>query len=137
MSQTREALERIIRWVMRDVKYHKHYGAVVMGQVGDEVEVLPDDPSIASKGLSKVKIMYGLPGVSAQVLPGARVTLYFEDGNPQKPRVRWGEGPHISISFANGVMPMARVGDTVAIPPGTDTAGGVGYIVGGAPTVKA
>lgn len=138
MSQTREALEALIRWVMRDVTYHKHYGATVMGQIGTELEVMPDDKSIAGAGLSKVKILYGLPGVTARVLPGTRVTLFFENGDPKKPRVHSWEGGHVEISFANGAMPVARVGDMVSVAGvvvGDGTA--VGYITGGAPTVKA
>lgn len=139
MSQTRERLEAFIRWVMRDVTYHKHYTATVMGQLGQELDVLPDDPKLQAQGLSRVPISYGLPGVTAQVAPGTKVTLFFENGDPKKPRICNWDGGHISLSFANGTMPVARVGDTVVV---TGTAGpypisATATIAGGAPTVKA
>lgn len=137
MSQAREKLEAFIRWVMRDVTYYKHYTATVQGQAGDLLDVTPDDSSLQAQGLSKVPIMYGLPGVSATVAPGTKVTLYFENGDPSKPRVCNWEGGHISLSFANGVLPAARTGDQVVVPgvlAGPATV--VGTIIGGAPTVK-
>lgn len=145
MSQTREALESFIRWVMRDTTYHKHYSATVQGQVGDELDVLPDDTTIRANGLSRVPIMYGLPGVSATVAPGTRVTLYFEDGEPSKPRVANWQGGHIELSFAGGTAPVARVGDNASVDPtgliapsggGPVTGACLATIIAGAPTVK-
>jgi hypothetical protein len=138
-----ESLAKIIRWVMRDVTYHKHYAATVQGQVGDDLDVVPDDPAMRGAGLSRVPIMYGLPGVSAQVLPGTRVTLYFEDGDPGKPRVHSWQGGHVSLSFADGVLPVARATDQIVgqvIIPAGSSAGTypvTGQVVGGAPTVTA
>jgi hypothetical protein len=139
------ALEAIIRFVMRDTTYHKHYTATVQGPVvGDTVDLLPDDPAIRGAGLSGVPIMYGLPGVSAKVLPGTKMTLFFENGDPQKPRAAMWEGGHIELSFNDGVMPIARVGDQITITSALAGSGptalpvtGVGIITGGAPTVKA
>ena len=144
MSQARESLEAFVRWVMRDVTYHKHYMATVQGQVGDELDVIPDDANLQASGLSRVPISYGLPGVSATVAPGTKVTLFFENGDPSKPRVYSWQGGHLSITFNNGAQPVARVGDTVTINPLGLTAGGdpvlgaaIGTISAGAPTVKA
>lgn len=146
-----ESLQKFIRWVMRDVTYHKHYTATVQLQAGDTVDLLPDDPAIRGNGLSGVPIMYGLPGVKATVAPGTKMTLFFENGDPSKPRAAMWEGGHIELSFANGVMPIGRVGDQVVIPAGipvsttgtaaaqtgATTAPAIGQITGGAPTVKA
>lgn len=118
-----ETLKAIIRWVMRDVKYHKHYVATVQRQLGDAVDLLPDDPEIRGTGLSNVPIMYGLPGVSATVAPGTKMTLFFENGDPTKPRAAMWEGGHITLSFNNGVLPVCRVSDTVVINPLGLTAG--------------
>ena len=143
MSQTSEALAQFIRWVMRDVTYHKHYSATVMGQVGDELDVLPDDAAIKATGLSRVPIMYGLPGVSALVAPGTKVTLYFEDGDRTKPRVANWQGGHIELKFADGVLPVARTTDQIvgqviiAAGSSAGTYPVTGQIIGGAPTVKA
>jgi hypothetical protein len=141
MSQTVDALEALIRFFMRDVTYHKHYTCTVQGQVGDELDVVPDDPTIQAQGLSRVPISYGLPGVSAQVAPGTKVTLFFENGDPEKPRICNWDGGHITLSFADGVMPMARVGDQIAgsVVVASGSSAGTypftGFITGGAPTV--
>lgn len=149
MSQLIDDFQALVRWIVRDITYHKHYLCTVQGQVGDELDVVPDDESLQASGLSRVPISYGLPGVSAQVAPGTKVTLFFENGDPKKPRVYSWVGGHISLSFANGIMPVARVGDTVSINPlgltVADPVSGVlpvvgsaiGTITGGAPTVKA
>lgn len=134
----KDSLQDFIRWVMRDVTYHKHYSATVQGQTGDTVAILPDDEEMKANGLINVPIDQGLPGVKATVASGTPCTLYFENGDPQKPRAKWVGGSHISLSFADGVMPLARVGDSVSISgvmPGTGAA--IGIISSGAPTVKA
>lgn len=145
MSTTEEKLSAFIRWVMRDTKYHKHYVCTVARQLGESVDLTPDDPSIRGAGLQGVPIMHGLPGVSVMVAPGTKMTLFFENGDPTKPRAQMWEGGHIEISFADGVMPIARVGDVVSINPAglVGNLGGpiigvcTGTIAAGAPTVKA
>lgn len=135
----RQALEKFVRAIMRDVTYHKHYLATVMSQAptGTEVDVLPDDALFKGQGLSGVALDT-IPGVTATVPPGAKVTLYFDGGNRQKPRCRWVEGSPISLAFADGVLPVARVGDqvTVTVPPGVAGGPAVGFIIGGSPLVK-
>ena len=144
MSGTKDALAAFIRWVMRDVTYHKHYMATVQKQAGDKVDVKLDDDSVGGPGgISGVPISYGLPGVKATVAPGTKVTLFFENGDPTKPRVYSWEGGHITLSFAEGTMPFARVGDTVNINPlglvgylsTPITGAATGTIASGAPTV--
>ena len=133
------ALESIVRWIMRDVKYHKHYSATVQSQIGDTVHLLPDDPSIRSNGLTNVPIMHGLPGVAVRVLPGTKMTLFFANGDPAEPRAALWEGGALEISFGGGVMPFARVGDAIAITSATSPSGpvtGTGIITAGTPLVK-
>lgn len=140
----KEALERIIRAVTGDTTYHKHYFATVQGQSGQTVDLLPDDPEIRGNGLSGVPIDNGIPGVKATVAPGTRMTLYFEGGDPRNPRAKWCEGNHIELKFNDGVLPFARVGDTVSVNGTglTSATGGpvsgvcTGTIAGGSPTVK-
>lgn len=140
-------LKAFIRYVMRDVTYHKHYTATVMALKGDSADVLPDDDAIKGvAGLQNVPVYWGTPGVKATVLPGARVTLFFEDGNPKKPRIIGWQSGAITVTLADGVLPVARVGDTVAVNPtvvfatGTTnpigtTAPGTGIIAAGNPQV--
>ena len=133
------AFEAMVRFVMRDVRYHKHYSATVQSQLGDKVHLLPDDPSIRSNGLTEVQIMHGLPGVSVRVLPGTKMTLFFLNGDPKEPRAALWEGGSIEIAFNDGVMPFARVGDAIALTSavaGPYPVTGVGIITAGTPTVK-
>lgn len=60
------------------------YPAVAVSQNGDgTLELVMDNARIGQ--LSRVPIRYGVPGVTAQVAPGARVLLGYAEGNPSKP----------------------------------------------------
>lgn len=133
----KEDLKTFIRWVMRDVTYHKHYSATVMSQSGDTADVVPDDDVITGiAGLQAVPIYWGTPGIKATVAPGAKVTLFFENGDKKKPRIMCWQSGAITISLAEGTKPIARVGDTVSV---TDPVSGpiTGIIVGGNPQATA
>lgn len=136
----KEAMAAFVRFIMRDVTYHKHYLATVMSQAGARVDIRPDDQAIAGSGLSGVALDT-IPGVDATVPAGAKVTLYFANGDPQQPRCRWVEGTPVSLVLAGGTMPVARVGDNITITTATSVTGGAvtgsGIITGGAPLVKA
>lgn len=83
-------LERFVRWVMRDVTYHRQYACTVMGQSEDldTLDVLPDDESIRGTGLQSVRIRHGLPGLKIRAKAGvSRVLLGYEDGDPRRPYV--------------------------------------------------
>jgi len=121
------SLARFIRFVMRDVTYHKLYPSTVMAQVGDSLSVLPDNVALKGTGLTNVPIRTGIPGTKATVAPGAKCLLGFEEGDPQKPYVAlWGENVVISLAFANGVLPIARQGDSVIVA-GVAPGSGVAY----------
>jgi hypothetical protein len=47
------------------------------------LELRPDNPRVP--GLSKVPLRLGVPGVRVIVLPGARVLVGFEGGDPSRP----------------------------------------------------
>lgn len=137
----RDALEAFIRWVMRDTTYLGTYICTVMGQVGQSLELKPDSDKLAGlSGLSQVPIRHGVPGMSAQVPPGTRVLLAFEDGDPQKPYAALWDGVAIEVSFAGGQQPVARLGDMITLTVATSPVGpvtGVGIISAGNPLVKA
>lgn len=121
------ALARFIRFVMRDVTYHKLYPATVMAQTGDTLAVLPENSALQGTGLMNVPMRTGVPGAKATVAPGAKCLLGFEEGDPRKPYVAlWGENVIISLSFANGVLPIARQGDSVIVA-GVTLGSGVAY----------
>jgi hypothetical protein len=117
MPDVRESLATFIRWVMRDVRYLGTYACTVQGQVGNLLDVLPDDEELAGKGLSGIPIKHGLPGFAVMVRTGARVLLAFENGDPTKPYVAlWDSGSVISVEFEGGLSaPIARASDTVYI----------------------
>jgi len=113
----RSSLTAFIRWVMRDVVYLGRYPCVVQLQHDDDtVDVLPDHPRFRGKGLSRVAIRHGIPGVRVRVSPSARCLLGFESGDPSKPYVAlWDPGSVEQILFNGGDAGVARQGDTCTI----------------------
>ena len=147
MSVFTRELERMVRAIMGDTVYLKHYICKVQSQSGQTVDLLPDDENMRGDGLTGIPISNGLPGVEVQVAPGSDAILFYENGDPTKPKAKIVSANHISITFAGGTFPVARVNDgTVVSGTITGTAGpypvvgtfsGTGTIVAGAPTVKA
>lgn len=85
-ARLRGALERVIRWVMRDTLYLGQYTATVVRQAADgTLDLLPDDDRLRSQGLQSVPIRHGLPGVTVEVPAGERVLLSFDSGDPSQP----------------------------------------------------
>lgn len=130
--EPRAALERIIRWVMRDTLYHGTYSSTVQLQHEDDsLDLLPDDSRVRGTGLGHVPIRHGLPGVRVRVSAGARMMLGFENGDPRAPYAAlWEPGAIESISFDGGTRPIARKGDPVACfwPPSLAITGLLGGI---------
>ena len=86
MSDPNRIFARLVRAIMRDTLYHAQYICTVQSQDADgNLDLLPDDERIRGTGLSRVPIRYGIPGVTARVVAGARVTLAFEAGDPSRP----------------------------------------------------
>lgn len=121
MTKLTEELARFIRWVMRDVRYHKLYPSTVQSQDGfGPVSLTPDDEEIRGQGLDAVTLWHGLPGVEVKVKPGARVLLGFHAGDPARPYAKlWESGSIEELRFDGGTQPLAREGDPVTVywPP--------------------
>lgn len=121
------SLERFIRWVMRDTKYHALYPCTVEGQAADgTLDLTPDDAAIRGTGTQNVKIRHGLPGVRVKVKQGARILLGFEAGDPKRPFASlWEPGAIEEISVDGGTQPVSRAGDacTVFWPPQVSVVG--------------
>lgn len=138
-------LKNYIVSTMGFVKYHRHYVCTVQSYSSGKADVIPEDDEIKGlAGLSKVPVYMGIPGVEVTVLPGAKVTLFFEDGDPEKPRIMGWQSGALTITLADGVLGVARIGDTVtgtiqgldsSSLPVTGTFNGI--IVGGSAKVKA
>ena len=142
MSRLTEDLRKIVRFVTRDKYYLRHYDCTVVSQSPgpDTVDVIPDDPVVRGSGLQGIPIYNGLPGAKVRVLPGSSAVLFYANGDPQKPRVMLTDPASIEIQLQDGLMPVARVGDTVSVTvadPISGTLTGTGVIIAGAPLVKA
>lgn len=124
-----EPLERFIRWVMRDTKFHALYPCTVERQDANGLlELTPDDASIRGTGLAAVPIRHGLPGFTVKVKSGARLLLGFEAGDPRRPYAAlWEPGAVEEISFDGGDKPVARSFDTASVffPPNLLITGGL------------
>lgn len=80
-------IDRILDTVRRETDYHKLWPARVVKQNTDKsLQLYPDDARLRGQGgLDKVPIRHGLPGVSVDVVTGARVRVGFEGGDPKRP----------------------------------------------------
>jgi len=79
-----EAIAALVRHHTAGSLYLGQFPARVVAQNGDgSLELQPDDSRLP--GMSKVPIRYGLPGVTVEVLAGARVAIEFEAGDPARP----------------------------------------------------
>lgn len=106
-ARLRGALERVVRWVMRDTIYLGQYVCTIAAQNADgTLDLLPDDLRIRASGLQSVPIRHGLPGVTVEVPAGERVLLAFGDGDPRQPYASlWHEGQVTKV----------RIGGTEAV----------------------
>lgn len=92
LDRVKTYLARVIDGVMRRVDWYAWYPARVLAQSEDgSLELKPDNPRVP--GLSKVPLRLGLPGVRVNVLPGARVLVGFEGGDPSRPVAALWERP--------------------------------------------
>jgi hypothetical protein len=89
-------VEKILRAVFGPrIDYLAPYSCVVVAQNGDgTVDIQPDDPRFP--GMQHIPIAYGIPGVAATVVSGARCDLVFLAGDPSKPRVTFWEGGSVT-----------------------------------------
>lgn len=135
----RSALEKLVSVFTKKYDYYGLYMATVQApSSGDTVQVLPDDPRIRGVGgLQNVPVSYGLPDTKATIVPGAKVALFFENGDPTKPRASLFSGTALSLTLGgSGALPVARIGDVVTV---TDPISGplLGTIIAGATKTRA
>ena len=135
----RSALEKLIATVTRDTFWFGTFMCTVQApSSGDTVDLLPDDPRLKGEGLQGVPVSYGLPDCKATIIPGAKVLLFFENGDRTKPRAGLFSGSATEIKLGgNAIMPVARVGDPISVICTTPGTVAVGTIVGGAVKTKA
>lgn len=108
----------------KQIDFSREYPCVVVAQNPDlTLQLLPDDEVMKARGLDHVPIRYGIPGIKAQLSPGARCHLAFAAGDPSRPFVcSWEYDPEKVVinSIFDGAQSLARVGDLVqSCGPGT------------------
>lgn len=62
------------------------YEYVVVAMAGDRVTVAPFDPLVAPAA-GPLSVWCGVPGATAQLLPGTKVIVSFRNGDPMSPQV--------------------------------------------------
>jgi hypothetical protein len=80
---------RVREVMMPKLQLARFYAGRITGQLGDgAVALLMDDREIAGqwKGLDHIPLVFGLPGVTIKAKNGARVRVFFDAGNPSRPR---------------------------------------------------
>lgn len=88
VNSPRSTLERFLGSIRRRIDYSREYPARVVKQNTDgTLQLVPDDDVVKGAGLDKVPMRFGLPGITAEVLPGARCRLVFAAGDPSRPEV--------------------------------------------------
>ncbi len=108
-----DPMEDAIRQATGDAAFARRYAAEVVAQHASGKVSLKLDSALMPE-LDNVPIVYGLPGVRAEVDPGARCRVEFVDGNPQKPEVvGWEHDGMSRLVFDGGSQAMARVDDDV------------------------
>ena len=125
-------LETAVKHYTARLDFYAMYPARVVAQNPDgSLELKPDDARLP--GFSAVPIRYGVPGIRVEVVPGARIGIEFEGGNPSAPvATLWASGTvsrlfidATQIVLNGGTLPIARAGDMAGPYP----------IVGGNPTI--
>jgi len=109
------SLQAIIEAVVgRKLAYHALWPATVAGQIGGQLELIPDDEQMKGLGLGNIRIRHGEPGYTTEVPPGSRCLIGFEAGDPKRPYVaQWLANTSVtSITFENGTQDIARKNDT-------------------------
>lgn len=116
LTTLRSSLDAFLGRIRSKVDYSRLYDCRVAGQNADKtLQLVPDSPVMKGKGLDRVPIKHGLPGVEVIVKEGARVKLGFDAGEPSSPFAALWEtnADFVTIRIAGGTQPSARMGDLV------------------------
>jgi hypothetical protein len=128
-----ETLQRAVLAALPSLLYLQLHPARVVAQDGDDsLQVVPDSSLVPP--MAGVPLRAGYPGLHLRVLPGARVLVSFEDGDPARPIAipAWDtadgvvesvtlkapivhlDSPDVRLTDAYGSA-VARVGDIVSV----------------------
>jgi hypothetical protein len=135
LDRLKKSFGRLLAPLLFRLDYTRHYPATVVAQNADgSLELASDVPPIAS--LSKVAVAYGVPGISAVIASGGKVTVGFVGADPALPYVLVHDQASVtSLALLGGTKPVARLGDgvNVNLPPTATFAGTITTGSGPAP----
>jgi hypothetical protein len=102
--------KRIREIVLPKLQMRSFYPGKVVAAAGNEVTVLVDDRLVAGKwkGLDRVSMVFGMPGVTAVPLNGARVRVFFDAGDPSRPGA--------ALWDADAAVAELKLGGPTAVP---------------------
>ena len=96
-------LQRIIQHETRETKYHAPRAARVAAQHDDDSLDCVFDSGSEFPHMTRVPLYKFTPGVTQKVAVGARVLVWFSDGDPSKPFVfGFGDGTTTEVPVADG-----------------------------------
>lgn len=110
---------------MTDTRDHGRYEYRVVSMAGDRANLQPVNKSDGLPDLLPTDLVFGLPGMEAQLTPGSQVLVGFAGGRRTQPFVSHYKGKGspayvpVSINLCGGAEGAARVKDTVEVawPP--------------------
>lgn len=109
--------KRIRELVLPKLQLSRFYPGKVVATSGDEITLLVDDRLVSGKwkGLDRLKMVFGIPGVTAMPANGARARVFFDAGDPARPRAgMWDAGApvqQITITLTGVGAKLRVVGD--------------------------
>ena len=86
-SRRVQALERLIRQLLPDYRYHVTYEYRVVTLEGERVNLQPVRVSLGMPDLGRVRVRPGVPGVRADIPLGSVVLVSFVNADPSRPVV--------------------------------------------------
>lgn len=129
-SRMIDAIRAVVDALDPDRQFRGVFEYRVVTQAGKRLNLQPVRVSSGMPDLQNVSAWPGIPGAEADVALGSRVLVGFIDNEPARPYVAAyedaeGEGfVPTTLTFAQGVAGVARLGDTITLSAITATAGG-------------
>lgn len=130
-SRAREAFRALVHQTIPELLFAYPREYRVRSLSGRKLNLQPVRVSSGFPELARVAIWPGVAGAHPTVIPGARVLVAFVDGSPSRPFVfahENADGPGfvpLTVSFSNGVRPVACLGDVAGPFPVAATGLGV------------
>lgn len=110
------ALERLIRRICGDTRFHRLYPGTVELVRGDgSMDVTPDDEEMRGMGLPPLFPRAGLPAAKVTADAGARVLVGFAAGDPARPYIAEFASGRGTVSIDSGEASVACMNDPLDV----------------------